>query len=323
MQETKPYISVIIPVYNVAFYLRRCLDSLLCQTYTDFELLLVDDGSDDGSGAICDEYASRDARIRVVHKENGGASSARNVAIDIAEGSYIVFVDADDAVVPDYLKIMLEDAQRYDADVAITDFRMVYGDKLSAEKGDKRGRERKLTPAEAIEKMLYQDGIKSNPFAKLFRRALFDEIRYREGILFEDLEILPRLFEKARVVVYNPVVTYYYCYRKDSSIGTFTTKSLSVLSVTRALSEKYQSDSRLSKAAHDRELSANFNIFMLMIRAGYPLKDATVQACWREIREKRLESLLNPRVRVKNKIGSLISYLGATVLSAVCRMTKG
>ena len=103
-----PIISVIVPVYNVEQYLPHCIDSILTQTFTDFEVLLIDDGSTDNSGRICDEYAKKDNRIRVFHKENGGVSSARNVGLDNAEGEFLGFVDGDDILSPVYLMILLK-----------------------------------------------------------------------------------------------------------------------------------------------------------------------------------------------------------------------
>lgn len=100
----KPKVSVIVPVYNAGKYLHRCIGSIMAQTYTDFELLLVDDGSTDGSGKICDEYAQKDSRIRVFHKENGGAASARNVGLDNACGEWIAYIDGDDWTAPTFLK---------------------------------------------------------------------------------------------------------------------------------------------------------------------------------------------------------------------------
>lgn len=107
-------ISVIVPVFNAEKYLRRCVDSILAQTFTDFELLLIDDGSSDNSGAICDEYASRDPRVRVFHKPNGGVSSARNLGLDNARGEWISFVDSDDTVVPDYCRTLMRECEDFD-----------------------------------------------------------------------------------------------------------------------------------------------------------------------------------------------------------------
>ena len=117
-----PKISVIVPVYNVERYLRRCIDSILAQTFTDFELLLIDDGSKDSSGEICDEYAAKDSRIIVFHKENGGVSSARNVGLDNVRGEWVAFVDADDKISDGYFHICEE---HENADVVVKPFYII------------------------------------------------------------------------------------------------------------------------------------------------------------------------------------------------------
>lgn len=114
-----PLISVIIPVYNMEKYLRRCLDSVLAQDYTNLEILVVDDGSTDGSWAICQEYARKDARITVIHQENGGLSAARNTGLDRATGAYIAFVDSDDYILPNMYSAMLACKNREDADIPV------------------------------------------------------------------------------------------------------------------------------------------------------------------------------------------------------------
>lgn len=111
-------ISIIVPVYKVEPYLRKCVDSILAQTFTNFEVILVDDGSPDNSGKICDEYAIKDSRVRVIHKENGGLSSARNAGIDIARGKYLGFVDSDDYIAEDMYEVLYENLKFYDADIS-------------------------------------------------------------------------------------------------------------------------------------------------------------------------------------------------------------
>ena len=118
-------ISIIVPVYNVEKYLSRCLDSILVQTYRDFELILVDDGSTDRSGAICDEYASRDERIKLIRQSNQGLSVARNVGLDAARGDYIGFVDSDDYIHPETYQILLDALLKYDADLSVCGFNYV------------------------------------------------------------------------------------------------------------------------------------------------------------------------------------------------------
>lgn len=130
-----PSVSVIVPVYNAKEYLGRCVDSILGQEYTDFELILIDDGSQDGSGDLCDAYAEKDERVRVLHKENGGVSAARNLAMKIARGTYLQFADSDDWITPDATKLLVRMAEDEGSDLVISDFYRVAGDRVS-QKGD-------------------------------------------------------------------------------------------------------------------------------------------------------------------------------------------
>lgn len=123
-----PEISVIVPVYNSGKYLRECIDSILAQTFSDFELILIDDGSTDDSPAICDEYAARDHRIHVIHQPNSGVSAARNAGIEAAKGQWIMFVDSDDMIKPDMVQTLLDEAERTDADIVTCDFEFLYPD---------------------------------------------------------------------------------------------------------------------------------------------------------------------------------------------------
>ena len=123
-----PVVSIIVPVYNASKTLRRCVDSVLKQEFPDFELLLVDDGSQDGSGAICDEYAALDHRVRVVHKENAGVSAARNDALDRAQGVFLQFLDSDDWITPDATKLLVRSAREHSCDMVVSDFYRVSGE---------------------------------------------------------------------------------------------------------------------------------------------------------------------------------------------------
>ena len=124
-----PKVSIIVPVYKVGPYLAKCIDSILSQTLTDFELILVDDGSPDSCGEICDGYAKKDERIKVIHKQNGGLSSARNAGLDIAKGEYIGFVDSDDYIEHDMYEFLYKNSVQYDTDIACCGIRHHYGDK--------------------------------------------------------------------------------------------------------------------------------------------------------------------------------------------------
>ena len=125
-----PAISVIVPIFNVENYVRKCVDSILNQTFSDIEIILVDDGSTDASGRICDEYLSKDDRIRVIHKENGGLSDARNAGLDMCTGEYIGFVDGDDYIDGDMYELLYKNLIQYDADISMCRFRRIYNNRI-------------------------------------------------------------------------------------------------------------------------------------------------------------------------------------------------
>ena len=131
----EPTVSIIVPVYNAEHTIPRCIESILNQEYSDFELLLVNDGSTDGSGAVCDAYAARDARIRVIHKENTGVSDTRNTALDQARGTYLQFLDSDDWITPDATSSLVRAAESAQCDLVVSDFYRVVGERVS-QKGD-------------------------------------------------------------------------------------------------------------------------------------------------------------------------------------------
>lgn len=208
-------ISVIVPSYNVEPYLERCVQSLVSQTYTDLEIILVNDGSSDGTGDLCDKLAGRDHRIRVIHKENGGLSDARNAGIDIAEGEFYSFIDGDDFIETDmYEKMITEMA---DSDVSIVAGGFVVTD-INGNTTISVSPERKyLTKEEAFMDLFGRSYISQSSCNKLFRSRLFTDIRYKKGILNEDMEILPRLLDVGNHVVLIDRAVYHYI-KKPGSI---------------------------------------------------------------------------------------------------------
>lgn len=176
----QPKISVIVPVYKAEKYLHRCVDSILAQTFTDFELILVNDGSPDNSGAICDEYAQKDSRVCVFHKENGGVSSARNLGLDNAQGEYITFCDADDYVTPDWL-MAYSDSMLHNTDLAIQGYNIIDCDKriirhLPSQKGNSIEAKHELIIS------LICQGMYGYLWIKLFRRQIIEENNIRFDI---------------------------------------------------------------------------------------------------------------------------------------------
>ena len=217
-----PTVSIIIPVYNAQEYLRRCVESVLGQEYTDFELILVDDGSQDSSGAICEEYAQRDPRVRVIHKENEGVSAARNLAMENARGRWLQFADSDDWVTPDATKLMVRLAEEEGCDLVISDFYRVAGERVS-QKGD-------IEEDGALTREQFAAHMMENPadfyygvlWNKLYRRELIRKHRLRmnpdiswcEDFMF-NLEYIR--YAERFCALRAPV--YYYVKRKGSLVS--------------------------------------------------------------------------------------------------------
>ena len=198
-----PLVSVIVPCYQVEKYLPTCIDSILRQTYSRLEILLVDDGSPDRCGEICDAYALKDDRIKVIHKQNGGLSDARNVAIDQAKGEWITFIDSDDFVADSYVETLYGLAMEYGSDCSVCRF-------MSIKEGDVVDSHRVtpskevFSPLKAVELMFYQEKFDNNAHSKLYHRRLFESgIRYPKGLVFEDLATTYRLLLNSHSVAYT------------------------------------------------------------------------------------------------------------------------
>lgn len=216
---TNAQISIIIPVYNVERYLPKCLESVLGQTYQDLEVILVDDGSPDHCGRICDEYARRDRRVRVIHRQNGGLSAARNTGLAAAGGAYLGFVDSDDWIEPDMYEYLMQGLQRANADVAVCGLYDCYRDKIHG-----RGPEKEMVcgTEKALGLLLKNDEIQNSACNKLYRRELFEGIVFPEGRAYEDLAIMDQVFVKAKRVALLPERKYYYLLHSGSIAGSMS-----------------------------------------------------------------------------------------------------
>ena len=208
-------LSVVVPVYNVENYLKKCINSILSQTFKDFELILVDDGSTDNSGHICDEYDHQYEKVKVIHKENGGLSSARNAGIEIATGEYISFIDSDDYIDSNMFLNMIEALQNTNKDIAACG-RVVdlWGEREKIEFSLKK--EKVYSREQAIEEVLLLRDIDVAAWDKIYRKFLFDSIRYPEGKISEDAAIIFQMLDISNGVVHVGTPFYHYIYRKNS-----------------------------------------------------------------------------------------------------------
>lgn len=221
-------ISVIVPVYNVAPYLKRCLDSVVCQTYSNYEVILIDDGSTDGSGEICDDYADKYPHIRVYHQQNSGVSSARNLGIDKANGDFLTFIDSDDIIEFDMLQNMYENAMRFDADISccLLDVVDVDGNLRNLHTGDCG----LFKASDVISKYFVDQFVKDQmygPVNKLFRKDIIGRTRFSSFKLGEDILFIFELLQKVKFVYISDFVGYHYMRREGSAMtSNFSTKRL-------------------------------------------------------------------------------------------------
>jgi glycosyltransferase involved in cell wall biosynthesis len=226
MEDNNSLISVIIPVYKVEKYLDKCLKSVVGQTYTNLEIIIVDDGSPDRCGEICDEWAHKDKRIKVIHKTNGGLSDARNAGLDIAKGGYIGFVDSDDYIHPEMYLMLYHKLLQVNADIVVCGIEMVdeLGNTLSGQ-----GFSPSIADGFTINdlKQPISRCIRSNVWNKLYKRDLWAEIRFPRGKIFEDTFVIHRILAKSQCTASIKDRLYYYVQsphsiiRRTKGIDTF------------------------------------------------------------------------------------------------------
>lgn len=221
-------ISVIVPVYNVEQYLERCVDSIINQTYTNLEIILVNDGSTDNSGKLCDELAKKDERIRVIHKENGGLSDARNRGIDEAESDLVGFIDSDDYIDRDMYEMLLKNLNNTDADLSMCALYDVYNNTPEVQVTNKETWE--LSSEQAIKMVMEAKILSVTAVNKLYRKSLFSDLKFEVGKIAEDAFIMIKLLDKCEKIVATNEKKYYYVHRENSiTTQKFSTKFLNVI----------------------------------------------------------------------------------------------
>lgn len=213
----EPLVSVIVPIYNVEEYLPRCLDSIVSQTYRNLEIILVDDGSPDGCGTICDRYAESDSRIRVIHQENTGVAAARNAGLDIMTGEYIMFVDPDDWISQDAVQKLYNQIIWNNCEIAIGDMVNVWPEGQTEKKHSKTESNILLSANQMLKFLRGRGTIPCFLWGKLYRYTIFENLRFPSLSRAEDVWMLPHVVEKSRSISIIPDVIYYY-YQRESSI---------------------------------------------------------------------------------------------------------
>lgn len=303
-------VSVIVPVYNVEKYLDRCIESLIKQTYKDLEIILVDDGSPDNCGHLCDEWAKKDSRIVVYHKENGGLSDARNYGIDRCTGEYIAFADSDDYVAENYIEFMYNLlVENRNCNVSACDICAVRNG-VEAPYSDFQGSV-VFNRRDAFEKVLYHDLIDVAAYAKLYKKEVFDGIRYPVGRVYEDTYVFGDILNKTDYIVFGGEALYYYVQRDDSIVnGAFSEKRLQYIdSVDRLVKTAEECDPELKDACIRRMSHAYFSVLRYMDKC-----DKEFYSLRKDLRRKILDTsdsvLSNPKTPKRDKIAILSLKFG-------------
>lgn len=230
-------LSIIIPVYNVERYVAKCIESVLAQDFADMEIILVDDGSTDKSGKICDSYTGQDTRICVIHQKNGGLSAARNSGIEVAQGEYVCFVDSDDYWEPNVLGGLMAQVERDQLDVLRFNYRNVNenGDEIHPNADPKRHVDYSFTVCDGLTFLNERQGPACYACMYILRKTLLQECTFKHGIYFEDTEWTPRMLLRAQRVASTETIVYNYLIRTGS-----ITKAVDIKKQRKVLEDKIQ-----------------------------------------------------------------------------------
>lgn len=304
MQEE--LISVIVPVYNVENYLQRCVESIQKQTYKNLEIILIDDGSRDTSGSLCDKLAESDARIQVIHKENGGLSDARNTGIRKSLGRYLLFVDSDDFVSEHYVRTLYDELRTENADVAICGYRVTEEDRFPEKSETSR---KKWDATTALQNLLYQKYFTTSAVCKLYKRELWDGIEFPVGVLFEDTITIPKVLERTKTVVWSNAVLYGY-YKRPGSItkSAYSPRLMEYEKVTAELLDYIdRHHPQLHKAALSRYVWANI---YLWLQIPWETEQSDARIIEANIKKYRWTVFWDARNKTKNRLVVLLTLLG-------------
>ena len=307
-----PEISVIVPVYNCEKYLEKCINSILSQTFDDLELILINDGSSDNSGKVCDYFKETDSRIKVIHQKNMGVSVARNVGLDISNGKYIGFIDGDDYIESDMYEFLYNNIKKNEAEVAICGIENIFikndgSEKLIHQTSDFSG-VKVLNGEEAFSESLKSKIFSVNPVNKLFDKKLFDGKRFPEGKISEDAFLIPKVLSKASKVVCSSDIKYYYV-RHENSITTssFFEKDWNVTEAYfNHLNTVKKHYPKLIKEAEFRYFWSYTYVLDKMIVSKNKVNKSDYDKAIKFIKKNILKIIFNPYFSLKRKIVSCV-----------------
>lgn len=302
-------ISIIVPIYNVEKYLRKCLESIVNQTLQELEIILVDDGSRDKSGEICEIYKQKDCRIQIVHKSNGGLSDARNEGVKYATAEYIIFIDGDDYIAEDMMETLYNLAKKNNADIAVCGVCNVYGDKKIPQCKSKE--EFVCTGREAFRHILEGRKIPGTICNKLIKREIAEQIQFPAGRLYEDAFYTLDLIRKVNLVYVTTKPLYYYVHRQGSiTTSRFKKADLDIIyayqKTLELVKEKYP---ELKTQAVFRILWAHFVVIDRILSTDDYKKNNYLKYSQRYLKKNIVNILRNPYFTKKRRIAAVLFFI--------------
>ncbi len=317
--DKMPLISIIVPVFNVEAYIERCIKSLISQSYENIEIIIVDDGSTDQSGKICDKFQNKDSRVRVIHKSNGGPSDARNVGIAKTNGKYISFVDADDWVAKDYIMEMYHLMVNTNSEVVACSFDRVSGNKVT--KSKESDKYQIFCEQDIIKQFLYQK-ISTSAWGKLYKANLWDGVRFPVQKMYEEVEPLYYIFTKCKQIICMEKRLYFYYIRGGSIVNQkFSIKKMDYVNNCEKLLIHIESDyPQFKSAAISRLMWAEIHVLMHMdTPREYPDE---YRMLMHDIKQYRRIVIKDRENKWKTRLVAGLSYFGYGILKAIFNLMR-
>lgn len=311
--KNSPKVSVIVPVFKVEKTLKRCVDSVLRQSYENLEIILVDDGSPDGCPAICDAYGKQDKRVKVVHQQNGGLSSARNTGIGISTGDYINFVDSDDYMHHKAIETLVDIALKYKINLVSSNPLKITNDIEVEDQDFAKTCVKILDRKTALEEMLYSEALDCYAWGKLYKRELFDNVKFPVGKLFEDSGTTYKIIDLCEeIAIINNKIYYYINNAAGITKSSFSNRKMDLLNFTCDIKEfvkqKYPS---IVKAADYKIFTvAFFTMMEILVSGGADYHENELETCESAIKNTHLSVLFNKRTNLYEKKIAFLAMFG-------------
>ena len=314
MMKSEPLVSVIVPIYKVEEYLDACVESILKQTYRNLEIILVDDGSPDNCGAMCDTYANNDSRVIVIHKKNGGLSDARNAGTAVANGEYIVFVDSDDLIEESYVSYSINLLSENKGDLLIMPY-----EKFTHTVNFKTDRNDIITLVdkhECLRRMMMQDTkVPVGAHSKVYKKELCKKYLFPKGKYYEDLATTYKMVLESDRIVLTDIPRYGYRIRENSIIREkFSFKKMDMVDITDTLyNDIITVYPDLKSAVSSRCLSANFTVFLQTDNSN----SNEQKILWNRIIKYRKDVIFGKNVRKKARYAAILSFFGKRITKLI------